>query len=583
MENNKNFTDIFVDKEQAELAIVEDKPINTPETQQAEEELQKIAPVSEGEVLKTKSASKKWLIAALFIAVNVLAILLTAVMEFIGDEHPINIHKVIGTFTENWGWGLGALILVAFSILLEAAKRFFFLRTTIKENKPIISLNAAVLVKYYDNITPLGGGGQPFEIYYLKKKGLPIGIASGVPLVSYALNKIAYVFVSLLALLTFGFGETGPVIRVLCLIGLLVNLIVPTAIILFALLPRFSSGVARIIAKIAKKLHLVKNEQEYYNSMTGSFTEYAECIKYFLHKSKATIIIGFVCSIAYFLAIYSLPYFTIRMSGNHNVSWGRMFTYCVICYASITLLPTPGGSGGAELSFRSIFESYLSGGILFWSMLSWRIFSYYLFIFLGLGLVIYQQVASIAKGEKKRKKKVEIEPEDELELYTPIPATIETAEDDINTAVPLTVAEATLEPDVDESIIPEIIDNEPVEFESVAEFTAVIESKSTVTITEEHIEIQEKPAEEEHQISFDELISSEGTTHKEPIANAHVQEATTTATTESENILEINTQHIAEAINKLDEPLKALSENENQSTEEAQSAHSDIEENGEEG
>ena len=292
--------------------------------------------------------------------------------------------------------------------------------------------------------------------------------------------------------------------------------------------------------------------------------------------------IGFLCSIAYFLAFYSLPYFTIRMSGNHNVEWGRMFTYCVICYASITLLPTPGGSGGAELSFRSIFESYLSGGILFWSMLSWRILSYYIYIFLGLGIIIYQQIISIAKGEK-RKKKVEIQPEDELELYTPIPATIETAEDDINTAVPLTVAEATLEPDVDESIIPEIIDNEPVEFESVAEFTAVIESKSTVTITEEHIEIQEKPAEEEHQISFDELISSESTAHEAPIDNAPEQGATTTATAESESILEINTQHIAEAINKLDEPLKVLSENENQSTEEAQSAHSDIEENGEEG
>lgn len=545
MENNKNFTELFVDEEKAELPMVDGKPIDTPETKKTEEELQKVAPIKEGEVLKTKSASKKWLIAALFVAVNILAILLTAVMEFIGDEQPINILKVIGTFRENWVWGLAALILVALSIGFEAVKRFFFLRTTIKENKPITSLNASIIVKYYDNITPLGGGGQPFEIYYLKKKGLPIGIASGVPLVSYALNKIAYVFVSLLALLIFGFGETGPLIMVLCLVGLFINLIIPTAIIMFALLPRFSSAIARLIAKIAKKLHLVKNQQEYYEKMTGNFTEYAECIKYFLHKSKVTLAIGFLCSIAYFLAVYSLPYFTIRMSGNHDVNWGRMFTYCVICYASITLLPTPGGSGGAELSFRSIFESYLSGGILFWSMLSWRIFSYYIYIFLGLGLIIYQQVISIAKGEKK-KKPVEIKPEDELELYTPIPATVETAEDDINTAVPLTVAEATLEPDIDEAVIPEIIENEPVEFDSVAEFTAVIESKSTVTITEEHIEIQEKPAvEDEHQISFDDLISGEITSQENEIMQNDAQKnGQQPSTAEDESILQVNTQCI---------------------------------------
>ncbi|MBQ3572375.1 MAG: flippase-like domain-containing protein, partial [Clostridia bacterium] len=390
---------------------------------------------------------------------------------------------------------------------------------TIKKNKPITSISDAIIVKYYDRITPLGGGGQPFEIYYLRKKGLPIGIASGVPLVSYALNKIAYVFVSLIALMIYGFGEVSIFIKILCLVGLSVNLIIPTAIVMFALMPRFSSAIARLISKIGKKLHLVKNQQEFYEKMTGNFTEYAECIKYFLHKSKISIIVGFICSIAYFVAIYSLPYFTIRMSGVHDVNWGRIFTYCVICYASITLLPTPGGSGGAELSFRSIFESYLSGGILFWSMLSWRIFSYYIYIFLGLGLIIYQQVIKLAKREgSKKKKAVEIEPEDELDPYTPIPATVETADDDINTAVPLTVAEATLEPDIEvDEILPEILEAEPVEFDSVAEFTAVIESKSTVTITEEHIEIQEKPVVEEHQISMDELLLGESGALEEQI------------------------------------------------------------------
>ncbi len=508
MEENKVSTEAFIDEEKAELPVAEAKPDDSTEVKQAEEEFQKVAPISEGEALKTKSASKKWLLAFLFIAINVLAILLTAVMEFIGDEHPINVFKVLGTFAQNWVWGAGALILVALSLLFEAGKRFVFLQSTIKKNKPITSMNAAIIVKYYDSITPLGGGGQPFEIYYLRKKGLPIGIASGVPLVSYALNKIAYVFVSLIALLIYGFGEVDGFIKILCLVGLAFNLIIPTAIVMFALMPRFSSGVARLISKVGKKLRLVKNQQEFYERMTGSFTEYAECIKYFLHKSKISIIVGFICSIGYFVALYSLPYFTIRMSGVHDVNWGRMFTYCVICYASITLLPTPGGSGGAELSFRSIFESYLSGGILFWSMLSWRIFSYYIYIFLGLGLIIYQQVIKLAKHKgKKKKKEVEIKPEDELDLYTPIPSTVETAEDDINTAVPLTVAEATLEPDVEpDEVLSEILEAEPEELVSVAEFTAVIESKSTVTITEERIELQEKPVEEEHQISIDELL-----------------------------------------------------------------------------
>ncbi len=578
MEENKASTEAFIDEEKAELPVAEAKPDNSTEVKQAEEEFQKVAPISEGEALKTKSASKKWLLALLFIAINVLAILLTAVMEFIGDEHPINVFKILGTFAQNWVWGACALILVALSLLFEASKRFIFLQSTIKKNKPLTSLNAAVIVKYYDSITPLGGGGQPFEIYYLRKKGLPIGIASGVPLVSYALNKIAYVFVSLIALLIYGFGEVDGFIKILCLVGLAINLVIPTAIVMFALMPRFSSGVAKLISKIGKKLRLVKNQQEFYEKMTGNFTEYAECIKYFLHKSKISIIVGFICSIGYFVALYSLPYFTIRMSGVHDVNWGRMFTYCVICYASITLLPTPGGSGGAELSFRSIFESYLSGGILFWSMLSWRIFSYYIYIFLGLGLIIYQQVIKIAKHKgKKEKKQIEIEPEDELDLYTPIPATVETAEDDINTAVPLTVAEATLEPDVNpDELLSEILEAEPEELVSVAEFTAVIESKSTVTITEEHIELQEKPVDDEHQISIDELLG-ESNPSQESSTIAHTEELTILNSSSSQDaVIIIPEQSLTEQI-KIEQPTVEVSSVEKSTTEQSMTEQATVE------
>ncbi len=508
-----NLLDDIIDTEQADLPVSEKHPIEiSDEAKQNEKELEKIASVQDDNALKTKSASKKWLLALLFIAVNLIAILLTAVIEFVGEEHPVNISEVWDTFMENWGWGLGAIILVATAILCESTKRFILLKTTLKKNMPIISLNAAIITKYYDNITPLGAGGQPFEIYYLRKKGLPIGIASSVPIVSYSINKISYVFISLLFIAIYGFGTVSTLIKVLCLIGLFVNAVIPIAIIMFAFMPKFSTSVAHFIVHIGKKIRLVKNEEEFLKKITGSFIEYGECINYFLKKSKISILLSFICSIGYYLAMYSLPYFTVRMSGNHSIGWGQFFTYCVICYASITLLPTPGSSGGAELSFRSIFESYLTGGILFWSMLSWRIFSYYSFIVLGLILIIAQQVKKLAKGEIKEKKtQKKIEPEDELEPYSPIPSTIPTAEDDINTAEHVTAAETIAVPDVEVDMTEEI-SSTPEDFESVVEFSAVIESKSTVTITEEHVTENRNVENEPHQITLDEIVGESNLT-----------------------------------------------------------------------
>lgn len=551
MEEKSILKEKLIEEEKVDVPVLEHKPINiSSEGQKNEEELQKIAPVKEDTALKTKSVSKKWLMALLFVAVNLLAITLTAVIEFIGDEHPINISKVWGTFMENWMWGLGAIALVIVAICSEASKRFFFLKNTLKKNMPLTSLSSAIICKYYDNITPLGAGGQPFEIYYLRKQGIPIGIASGVPLVSYSLSKIAYVLVSLTSICICGFGEVSNFIQVVCLVGLIVNLLMPVAIISFALRPNFSSAVARWIAKAGKKLRLIKDEKAFYNKMTGSFIEYADCIKYFLKKSKLNILIGFLSSVVYYLALYSIPYFTIRMSGNHNIAWGEMFTYCVICYATVTLLPTPGGAGGAELSFRSIFSNYLSGGLLFWGMLSWRILSYYSFIIFGLIIIIIQQVTKFTKkvitedihghGAKKVKEP-EIEEEDELEPYSPVPPTFKTEDADINTAEPLSVVEATLEPETEEIV--EDIDIAIENAEAVVEFTAVIESKSSVKITEEHIELSEKSEKMEddctHQITFDELTNANGNENHDTYAENNIQTEETETKEVSEGLSEV--------------------------------------------
>lgn len=496
----KEIIDEVIDEESASVAVEESKPMEISEdAKKSEEELKKIAPVEENKALKTKSVNKKWLTALLFIAINLVAVLLTVVMEFIGDDHPTNIKKAWSIFMQNWGWGVSAIALVVIALIAESLKRFIFLNKTLNKKLPLISLSSAILCKYYDNITPLGAGGQPFEIYYLRKKGVPVGIASGVPLVSYALNKIAYVCVSLIAIIICGFGEVSLFIQIISIIGLIVNLLVPAAIFLFTIMPRLSTSIAKFVAKLAKKLHIVKDERAFEEKITGSIKEYAECIHYFLNKSKMSIVIGFLCSVVYFLAIYSLPFFVIKLCGTVDITWGRMFTYCVICYASVTLLPTPGGSGGAEVSFRSIFAKYiLTDGMVIWGMLSWRVLGYYSFIAFGIILIIIQQILKftkkVASGEifeaTHIKKEEPIPEEDQLELYSPIPPSVKTAEDDINTADPVILSETTIEESIPAEPIQEdaILDNA----ESVIEFTAVIESKSSVKITEEKIEVAEK-------------------------------------------------------------------------------------------
>ncbi|MDY4187366.1 MAG: lysylphosphatidylglycerol synthase transmembrane domain-containing protein [Candidatus Borkfalkiaceae bacterium] len=392
--------------EAVELPVAESEQLNiNSEAKEAEKELEKIS-AAEQKPLKTKSIGKKWALAALFVCVNLAAVLGSAILEFTGGNAPTPISEVWNTYMQNWVWLVGLLAVFVFSIVFNAVKRYLLLKSTLKKKLPVVSMNSTIVCKYYDAITPLGSGGQPFEIYYLRKKGVPVGIASGVPIVSYCLDRVAFVFVALGSVLWQGFGDVSIIIKVLFILGILVNTFIPFAILFFTIMPKVAHGAARLVAKIGHKLHIVKNEDECYKKLVGSILEYAECLKYFMHKSKARFIAGAVLSILSLVALYSCPYFILRMNGVSSVSWIKILSLTSICYVSVTLLPTPGNAGGAEFSFRSIFSGYLTGGVLFWGMMCWRIVSYYLYIICGFILYLIQQAYKFTKRGKREQAKI---------------------------------------------------------------------------------------------------------------------------------------------------------------------------------
>ena len=62
-------------------------------------------------------------------------------------------------------------------------------------------------------------------------------------------------------------------------------------------------------------------------------------------------------------------------------------------------MPIPGGSGVAEISFSALFSVLFEDGTLFWGMLFWRIMNYFVYLFQGLVVLVYD----FAYGNKKNK------------------------------------------------------------------------------------------------------------------------------------------------------------------------------------
>lgn len=393
----------LIEDELVTVPTMEEPPITVDDdANKVDAEISKIL-VAEQQPVKRKSIGKKLLLILLFITLNATVILSTIVTEFAGDKKPAGFLDAINTFFTNWPFLFLAVLMFAFTLVFEALKRYIFIKVTLKKKLPLISFNSALMCKYYDNVTPLGSGGQPFEIYYLRKKGLPIGISSGIPIMCYIVNRIAFAIVVLTVLIFHGFGDISLFLKILCIVGVAMNMVIPGALIFFSILPKIADKAASLISKIAKKLHLTKDEQQFKSKLVGSITEYTECIKYFVHKSKTSFILGIVFSLLSLVALYSVPFFVIQMCGKTQADWWQLFSLCVICYTVVLLLPTPGNSGGAEMSFYSIFNKFLSDNLLMYGMLSWRIVTYYLYIVSGLILILGQQIYKLTpKGKAER-------------------------------------------------------------------------------------------------------------------------------------------------------------------------------------
>ncbi len=413
------------DRERKRLNLVEEEAINvsniterkldlSDEVKRSVEEQQDFLNVPEENVPTTKSFTKKTLLSILFVLVNVIAILSVILMEFGGQGEVAPIGAVLDVFKENYIYGVIALCLFIVAVLCEGMKRFVLLKASLRHPRVFgIATSSAIISRYYDYITPLGSGGQPIEIYYMRKKGVPGAIASGITIMCYAMGLFATVFLTLAMLFWKGFLGVSPTIKVLAIVGILFNMFIPLSILVFSIIPKVGEWLAKCVSKIMGFLHLTKDPVAFKEKAVKSIKEYADCIFYFFGKYSIATIAVFIFGLLYNIAIYSVPYFVIRLCGvpAESIDYFEVLTLCLICYMAITIFPTPGNSGAAEISFYSIFSSYLSvlgSGFLFWGVMTWRFATYYLFIICGVLLMIIEKIIGRKNVEK-------LERRDELE------------------------------------------------------------------------------------------------------------------------------------------------------------------------
>lgn len=339
---------------------------------------------------------RKIIFTILFILLNVGVIIATASSEFGNSQNAAKLSEI----KIAWWLLIPAILCFVVAITIEISKYALMIRKmSSKENFEKVdgwkvARRTVLLGRYYDNITPASVGGQPFQIYYMRKNsGLSAGNSTSIPMFGMISIQISFIIIAVICFLFGGVAGDYPALIITAWIGLAFYAFWPVMVAGISFFPKATIKFIKWLVKVLAKIKIVKNREEALKKVEDEVGDYASSVKMIL-KSRGLFLKTILMSLVFNTLIASIPFFVLTAFGG-DVGFWSCFGTTIAVMSAIYFVPTPGNSGAAEGTFFLVFSA-LSSGYVFWAMLIWRFFSYYIYIIMGPIIYFFQHL------EKKR-------------------------------------------------------------------------------------------------------------------------------------------------------------------------------------
>lgn len=312
-------------------------------------------------------------------------IVITIVVLYFSLKDNFNeiMHEIL---TLNPLWLLLALLL-AFGYWFFKAIEF---RNATRKFQPDFTLKSAIRMtlstSFFNAITPFATGGQPFQVYMLKKAGLKLTDSTNVIMENFIVYQIALVLLGMVAIISNFFGhfyKEAVLLKNLVTLGFIINTAVVVGLFLIAFNQRFNKAMSRGVIHLLSKLHFVKDEQQ-------KKKEFEEYINHF-HKGAKLLLADkkqFLKAVGLNLIAltsqYLIPVALLYSMGDFT-SFNGYLSVITSAYVMLigSFVPIPGGTGGLEFGFIAFFGNFITGSKLNAIMLLWRGLTYYFGLIIG--------------------------------------------------------------------------------------------------------------------------------------------------------------------------------------------------------
>ena len=294
-------------------------------------------------------------------------------------------------------WLVPGIALVAFFIWGESIIIWYMMRSSgICLKKRTCFLFSSVGF-FFSCITPSASGGQPMQIYYMKKEKISIPVSTVILMIVTITYKLVLVVIGV-GIAIFGRGFLHKYLEGILpvfYLGLALNIFCVTFMTILVFHPLLAKAILVKGMKLLERLHLMKKKEGRLKKLEDSMDTYRNTAAYL--KNNPLVIVK-VIEITFIqrMALFAVTWFVYQAFGLHGTGfWDILFLQAVIS-VSVDMLPLPGGMGISETLFLNIF-SPVFGGLLLPGMVLSRGLGYYGELLIS---AVFTVVAQLTIGKK---------------------------------------------------------------------------------------------------------------------------------------------------------------------------------------
>lgn len=281
----------------------------------------------------------------------------------------------------------GAVFLAVFFVAGEGCMIWYLLRGIGERTTLPRCVSYSFIGFFFSGITPSATGGQPMQLYYMKRDGNSLSAASVVLMTVAVIYKLVLVLTGIGILLFWG----APLKKYLqayyglYFFGLFLNVV----LVVILLMVMFSQRTIRTcfyrIENIMVRIHLWRQSEARQEKVEQFLAGYQQTVA-FLKSHKRMIVMTIAGTFLQRFSVFIMTYVVYRGLGLSGVAMLDIVLVQAAVYIAVDMLPIPGAQGITEAMYRCVFQNIFVGNYLVVSVCITRGVSFYLMLLVGLAV-----------------------------------------------------------------------------------------------------------------------------------------------------------------------------------------------------